>query len=151
VSLSPRDGLAAVPPGQRILLLPHCLRFSNVCKAKYSKNGLECARCSLDCPVNTLTAAALRLGYKGVCVAPGGRLAVTYINQTRPRAIVAIACMKELDEGVNNVEGLEGNIYAPLIVIVPLSKDGCVDTEVDAQAALETIALGCGAPAAKIN
>jgi len=127
-------------------LLPHCLRQSNTCHAKYDKLGLQCAGCNRDCAINRLRDAALGLGYKGVCVAPGGRLAVNYIAQTRPKAVVAIACQKELDEGVNNVKGLDGNGYAPLVIIIPLSKDGCVDTEVDVDLALETVFLGCTAP-----
>ena len=79
----------------------------------------------------------------GVCVAPGGRLAVTFISQTRPEAIVAIACQKELEEGVGNVKGLDGNGYSPLIVIIPLSRDGCVDTEVDLAPALSALSAGC--------
>ncbi len=135
--------LAVVPAGRRVLLLPHCLRHSDICKAKYDKVGLHCAGCSADCAINVLCNAAVNLGYKGVCVAPGGRLAVTYISQTRPDAIVAIACKKELQEGVGNVNGLDGNGYQPLIVIIPLSRDGCVDTEVDVGPALAAISVGC--------
>ncbi len=137
------DRLAVIPVARRVLLLPHCLRHSDVCKAKYDKQGLQCAGCSVDCAVNVLSAAAVRLGYKGVCVAPGGRLAVTFISQTRPDAIVAIACQKELEEGVGNVKGLDGNGYSPLIVIIPLSRDGCVDTEVDLVPALSALSAGC--------
>lgn len=135
--------LASIPAGRRVLLLPHCLRHSDVCKAKYDKQGLQCAACSGDCAINVLRNAAVRLGYMGVCVAPGGRLAVTFISQTRPEAIVAIACQKELEEGVGNVKGLDGNGYSPLIVIIPLSRDGCVDTEVDLVPALSALSAGC--------
>lgn len=31
----------------------------------------------------------------------------------------------------------------PLIVSIPLSKDGCIDTEVDIEKALEVLAAGC--------
>ena len=63
--------LAAIPMAERILLLPHCLRRTDTCKAKYSKLGLECAECNPDCAINYLRSSALRLGYKGVCVAAG--------------------------------------------------------------------------------
>lgn len=138
-----RAKLAKVPAAERVLLLPHCLRQSNSCKGKYDKLGLHCQECNPDCAVNRLCSAAISRGYRGVCVAPGGRLAVTYIESTRPKAIVAIACAKELEEGVQNVRGLKGRAMKPVIVIVPLLKDGCVDTEVDVALALETIALGC--------
>lgn len=137
------NALAGITAGRRVLLLPHCLRHSDVCKAKYDKQGLQCAGCTVDCAINVLRKAAVRLGYMGVCVAPGGRLAVTFISQTRPDAIVAIACQKELEEGVGNVKGLDGSGYRPLIVIIPLSRDGCVDTEVDLGPALSALSAGC--------
>jgi hypothetical protein len=59
---------------------------------------------------------------------------------------VAVACQKELEEGIRGVRGIEGgDIAAVPIVVIPLSKDGCVDTEVDAEEALATLALGCPA------
>ena len=62
-------------------------------------------------------------------------------------AIVAVACEKELQEGIRGVGELTPNRQAPIpIVIIPLSKDGCVDTEVDVELALEKISLGCKLP-----
>jgi hypothetical protein len=136
--------LSQVNPAERILLLPHCLRRSEACKAAYNKEGLQCVKCSADCPVNLLREAALESGYKGICIAPGGRLAVNYVRQMQPRAIVAVACEKELEEGVQGVEELtRDNQMKPVIVIIPLIKDGCVDTEVDIEEALEIINTGC--------
>lgn len=136
--------LSQVNPSERILLLPHCLRRSDSCKAVYNKEGLQCVKCNPDCPVNLLQNAALDSGYKGICVAPGGRLAVNYVKEKKPRAIVAVACEKELEEGVQGVEELnrESNIK-PVIVIIPLVKDGCVDTVVNIEEALEIINTGC--------
>lgn len=135
--------LASIDPVRRILLLPHCLRRTETCEARYDKEGLQCAGCNPDCAINQLREVALRLGYQGVCVAPGGRLAVNYISDHRPKAIVAIACEKELEEGVNNVRGLAASVYKPLIVIVPLTHDGCVDTEVDVGQAISVLSVGC--------
>jgi hypothetical protein len=132
-----------IPANERVLLLPHCLRHSNTCKAKYSNTGLECAECNPECAINCLRSAAVNLGYKGVCVAPGGRLAVNYINDKRPKAIIAVACDKELEEGIGNINGIEKDDYVPVIVIIPLLRDGCVDTEVDIGVALEAINAGC--------
>ena len=138
--------LASIVAAHRILLLPHCLRRAETCKARYDKAGLQCVSCTPDCAINRLREAALRLGYHGVCVAPGGRLAVNYISEHRPKAIVAIACEKELEEGVNNVHGLAASVYRPLIVIIPLTRDGCVDTEVDVERALDVLSIGCAEP-----
>lgn len=141
---SAKGRLSRIPPSQRILLLPHCLRRSQNCQGKYDKRGLECCECNPDCPVNHLRQAAINLGYKGVCIAPGGRLAVNYVKEIHPEAIVAVACQKELEEGIHGVQELNGgNESGPVIVIIPLTRDGCVDTEVDEERALELIALGC--------
>ena len=67
-----------------------------------------------------------------------------YVKENNPRGIVAVACHKELDEGIHGVREL-ADVDGPElpIVIAPLTKDGCVDTEVDVEQALEIIALGC--------
>ena len=136
--------LMQVPPERRILLLPHCLRRTETCHAKYGKWGLECGECNPECPVNNLRRAALDNGYMGVCVAPGGRLAVNYVKEMRPEAIVAVACEKELEEGIHGVQEISSKEEAaPVIAIIPLARDGCVDTEVDIEAAVEMISLGC--------
>jgi len=137
--------LMHIVPSRRILLLPHCLRHSNSCKAKYDEEGLQCIHCNPECSVNRLSTAAAAYGYGGICVAPGGKLAIKYISKKRPEAIVAIACDKELEEGVQGVKEIkrDDNIPIPLMVIIPLLKDGCVDTEVDETAALEAIRTGC--------
>lgn len=134
--------LASIEVSGRILLLPHCLRRADTCQGKYSKWGLECVECNPECPVNLLRSTAIKHGYKGVCVAPGGRLAVKYVKETRPKAVVAVACEKELEEGVHGVqEAAEGE--APLMVVIPLTRDGCVDTEVDIDEARRIISIGC--------
>ena len=135
--------LSEIDPSQRILLLPHCLRQSNTCKATYNDEGLQCQRCDPDCAVNQLTAAAIEYGYKGACVAPGGRLALKYVEKSRPQAVVAVACEKELMEGVEGVKALAKINLTPLTVIIPLVKDGCVNTEVNIAKALEIISTGC--------
>ena len=101
------EQLAQVEPSQRVLLLPHCLRRADTCRGKYNKQGLQCSGCNPDCPVNNLRKAAMQLGYKGICVAPGGRLAVQYVRENRPRGIVAVACDKELEEGDADTESIE--------------------------------------------
>jgi hypothetical protein len=137
------EQLAQIEPSERILLLPHCLRRSNTCKAGYNGEGLQCVECNPECPVNRLNSAANRNGYKGVCVAPGGRLAIKYVYEKQPRAVIAVACEKELDEGVKGIENTVSEGSKPLIIIVPLVKDGCIDTEVDVDVAIEIISVRC--------
>ena len=63
---------------------------------------------------------------------------------------MAVACDRELVEGVDGVKKLaEAETQVPPIVVVPLAKDGCVDTEVDEEQVLRAIALG--APSELVN
>lgn len=80
-------------------------------------------------------------GYKGVCVAPGGSMVLRFVEEMAPLGIVAVACEKELEMGVRGVEtlALDERIRMPTITIVPLSKDGCVDTEVDIALVLDVL------------
>ncbi|MFB0536525.1 MAG: DUF116 domain-containing protein [Anaerolineae bacterium] len=138
-----RERLAAVPPSERMLLLPHCLRDSQRCQADNTKHGLACRGCSPDCTIHRLRREALELGYGGVCVAPGGTLVLEFLAQQKPRGIVAVACYKELEMGLEAVTkmGQGPDWEMPAAVIVPLSKDGCVDTEVDVERVLEVMRL----------
>ena len=140
-----KERLSRIEPQERVLLLSHCLRPSQTCPAKYNKQGLDCLDdCAEDCAIGRLRRVAVGLGYKGVCIAPGGRLAVRFIQENKPRGIVAIACMKELEEGVQAVSQLApGAALKPVVLVVPLTTEGCVDTEVDEDRAMKMITLGC--------
>jgi hypothetical protein len=138
------EQLSNIPPGERVLLLSHCMRPSQTCPGKYSKQGLECPDdCQEVCSIGSLRRAALKLGYKGICIAPGGRMALKFVKENNPRGIVAVACNKELEEGIEAVRELGAEDMMPPIVPVPLTADGCVDTVVDEKYALEIISLGC--------
>ncbi|HOO73308.1 MAG TPA: DUF116 domain-containing protein [Spirochaetota bacterium] len=127
-----------VPRSETILLLPHCLRVSATCKAAADDDGLVCRECNSECQINILRKAAIMQGFKGVCIAPGGSLALKYVKKTRPRAIIAVACEKELSEGIENVKELfcSDAVHAPEVTIIPLVKDGCIDTKVDIESSL---------------
>ena len=91
------------------------------------------------CPIYELRTAATEAGYGGICVAPGGRLAARFVAEREPAGVVAIACNKELAEGRDAVEKMEWAGGMPASAIVPLLRDGCVDTEVDVAAARAVI------------
>ncbi len=66
------------------------------------------------------------------------------LKESSPQGIVAVACHKELEEGICGVKELADNDgLMPPIVVVPLTTDGCVDTEVNEEQALQVIASGC--------
>ncbi len=144
------ERLAATDPTERILLLSHCMRPSRSCPGKFTKQGLECPDdCLEECVVGRLRRAALSSRYKGVCIAAGGAMAVRFVVEQNPKAIVAVACARELGEGVDAVGSMARNNeeIVPPILVVPLTKDGCVDTEVDEERALDAINAGLRAEA----
>ena len=144
-AIDQRTEFEGIDPGERILLLPHCLRPSEGCRGKHTRSGMECPDdCALPCAIRSLREAALAAGYKGVCIAPGGRLALRYVEEKRPRGIVAVACDKELESGTSGVkEAAAKGMPLPSMIIIPLARDGCVDCEVDEEEAIRMIRLGC--------
>lgn len=136
------DDVGGVPSNKRVLLLPHCLRPSQGCPGKMTKQGLDCTGCThTECAVYHLRAAALDAGYAGVCVAPGGRMAVRFLAERQPAGVVAVACQQELEEGIEAIESMDWENGYPAVAVIPLLKDGCVDTEVDVDLA-RSIILG---------
>jgi len=134
------NGVDKVPFAQRVLLLPYCLRPSQDCPGKMTKQGLDCTGCTLvTCAIYQLRTAAVEAGYGDVCIAPGGRLAVRFLAERQPAGVVAIACSKELEEGLEAVDQMEWANGRPAAAVVPLLRDGCVDTEVDVAAARAVI------------
>lgn len=142
---APINGVKEIPFARRVLLLPHCLRPSEGCPGKMTKQGLDCTGCTrVECAIYQLRASAVEVGYGGVCVAPGGRLAVRFLIENQPAAVVAVACHKELAEGLEAVDEIEWQNGRPTVASVPLLLDGCVDTEVDVTIAREIILSGNG-------
>jgi len=134
------DDVGNVPFAQRVLLLPYCLRPSQDCPGKMTKQGLDCTGCTLvRCAIHQLRAAAAEVGYGGICVAPGGRLAVRFLDERQPAGVVAVACHKELEEGLEAVDQMAWTNGHPEMALVPLLRDGCVDTEVDVALARSVI------------
>jgi hypothetical protein len=136
-----RNGdISDIPAEQRMLLLPHCLRPSQGCPGRMTPQGLNCDGCTrTDCRIYPIREAAKRAGYLEVCVAPGGRLAVRRVAEIRPAVILAVACDKELAEGVAAVNALGWEQLAPPIIQISLLRDGCVDTEVDVDGVIAVI------------
>jgi hypothetical protein len=123
-----------IPINQRTLFLPHCLRVADRCKASYNEEGLQCKRCTKDCKINIITRAAEKMGYK-CFVVPGGAMVFNMAKKYQPKGVVAIACYNELREGASRTD-ME---YKVPFQIVPLRKDGCVNTDVVLDDVLHTL------------
>ena len=88
-------------PAERILILtPHCIQWDK-CVHKITRNVENCHQCG-HCGVGDM----LRLSHKYGCklvVATGGTLARQMVKEARPKAIVAVACERDLTSGMQDV------------------------------------------------
>ena len=88
-------------PGDRILILtPHCIQ-KDTCVHKITRNVENCKQCG-GCSVGDMIALSHKYGCKLV-VATGGTLARQMVMQARPKAIVAVACERDLTSGIQDV------------------------------------------------
>jgi hypothetical protein len=118
-----RDRFAEIDYSDRILLLPQCLRDRS-CDAELTEYGYDCGDCD-RCKVADIKRVAEELGYR-VFILPGGAVVEKILRRFRPKAVLGVACMKEL---------VLGNIVCEKVGIpaqgVALLRDGCVGTDVD--------------------
>jgi geranylgeranyl pyrophosphate synthase len=119
-----RPALAAIPPGRRLFLLPHCLADRAACVGKYDAVGLHCGGCG-GCEIHALKSEAERLGYS-VIVAEGTGSVVTKILEGEADAILGVACLDSLEKSFLRV----AELGVPHMAL-PLLKDGCVDTKAE--------------------
>jgi len=124
---------AAVPPAERVVFLPQCLRRIGRCQAIETARGYECREC-MQCPAGTITREAARLGYKGVYMLKGGRAVAQVLCEARPTAVVGVACSYEGALGI-----LECERKGVAVQFVPLTRDGCAETDVDLDEVLSVL------------
>lgn len=129
-----RDTFATIPFDRRILLLPQCLRDKDNCPAEMDELGLLCEECG-RCQIGPLQAKAEALGYI-VLVAEGTTVVTRLIEQGTIDAVVGVSCLSVLERAFPHMaaEAIPG-------IAIPLLRDGCVDTEVDAAWVEDTLAL----------
>jgi hypothetical protein len=114
----------AFPYDKILLLLPHCIQFS-MCKIRVTFNPDNCVRCG-KCDISDIVDYCKERNIP-LHIATGGTMARKVIKETRPKAIVAVACYRDLIEGLIDVKKL------PVIAVLnKIGKDGpCVNTSVD--------------------
>lgn len=111
-----------VPPEELLLLLPHCLQYKD-CQQRISDDLDLCEGCG-RCDICQLV--QIKKKYQiPTFVVDGGQLALAVANRGSYRAIVAVACEKELEEGI-----LESAL--PVLGIVNRRPEGpCRNTKVE--------------------
>lgn len=106
-----------------LLLLPHCLQ-SFECPHRVTSEVRNCQRCG-KCEIADLITMCDTYGIK-MSIATGGTLARRVIVETRPRAIVAVACERDLTGGIQD------SYPIPVIGVLNERPHGpCRDTRVD--------------------
>lgn len=112
-----------VRPEELLLLTPHCLQ-NDQCAHKVTRDVHNCRQCG-RCQVGDLLALAERYGI-GFMIVTGGTLARQMIGQCRPKAVIAVACERDLMSGMNDVFPL------PVIGLMNQRPHGpCFNTVVD--------------------
>ncbi|KKY02901.1 hypothetical protein VN21_00445, partial [Paraclostridium benzoelyticum] len=107
-----------------LILIPHCIQKSE-CKLKITTNVRNCKSCGL-CNVKDLIDLQDKYNVH-VFIATGGTLARKKIKETRPKAVVAVACERDLTAGVQDIR------QVPVLGVFNKRPNGpCVDTKIDA-------------------
>jgi uncharacterized protein len=86
-----------VSPDKALLLLPHCIQFSD-CAIKITGDVDKCRHCG-QCDISALAELAASRGVY-IAVATGGTLARKIIVEKRPAFILAVACERDLTSGI---------------------------------------------------
>ncbi len=119
-----RAAYTHIPMEDRILLIPHCLRDHENCIAPIDDEGYHCQKCG-RCVISDITLKAEARGIKWYMVG-GGSHAIRIVKNARPRAVLGIACFSDAKVATEKI----GEYGIPTQAVL-LSKDGCVNTEVD--------------------
>jgi len=116
-----------------LILLPHCLQHVN-CDIRITTDIAKCAKCG-KCDIAKLCELSEKYQIK-MAIATGGTLARKIIIDCRPKFIIAVACERDL------VEGLREVFPIPVYGVLNLRPEGpCVNTKVAVEK-IETALIG---------
>lgn len=108
-----------------LILIPHCVQ-KNSCKLKVTTNIETCKQCGL-CNIGDLVKLKEKKNVN-IFVATGGTLARKIIFENKPKAVIAVACERDLTSGVQDVSNI------PVLGIFNKRPNGpCVDTCIDVE------------------
>ncbi len=106
-----------------LLLLPHCLQFHD-CRIRITRDINDCEQCG-KCSIGELK--KLGQDYQiAVGIANGGTLARKIVHDANPDVIIAVACHRDLTDGVR--ESWKYPVYA---ILNERPHGPCFDTQVN--------------------
>ncbi|MCR3921253.1 MAG: DUF116 domain-containing protein [Firmicutes bacterium] len=118
-------------PDRLLVLLPHCLQITD-CTNRITTTTDNCARCG-RCDIGGLLDLCDRYGCH-LRIATGGTLARDAVKKLRPKAIVAVACERDLTSGILDC------IPLPVFGVTNLRPNGpCFNTQVNLAAVEKAI------------
>lgn len=86
-----------VKPEELLLLLPHCLQNSN-CRIKLANNLINCEKCG-ECTIKELCEIGINRKIM-LSLAKGGTEARKILGEIKPKAVIAVACERDLISGI---------------------------------------------------
>ncbi|MBC5996012.1 DUF116 domain-containing protein [Romboutsia ilealis] len=108
-----------------LILIPHCVQKSS-CKLKVTTDIKNCKQCGL-CNIGDLVRLKENKNVN-IFVATGGTLARKMILENKPKAVIAVACERDLTTGVQDVSKI------PVLGVFNKRPNGpCVDTCIDVE------------------
>lgn len=112
-----------VKKDELLILLPHCLQYSE-CQYKITNDIHNCTMCG-KCDIKNIQDLCKKYKVRAV-VATGGTLAREWIKKYKPKAIIAVACERDLVSGINDVKQL------PVLGVLNERPNGpCFNTKVN--------------------
>nr|WP_317332526.1 DUF116 domain-containing protein [uncultured Romboutsia sp.] len=106
-----------------LILIPHCIQKSS-CKLKVTNKIENCAKCGL-CNVSDLVKLKEKTRIN-IFIATGGTLARKIIIDNKPKAVIAVACERDLTSGIQDMK------HIPVLGVFNKRPNGpCVDTLID--------------------
>ena len=116
--------IAAFSQSSRLLLLlPHCLQFHD-CRIRITRDIKDCEQCG-RCDICNLKQLSEKYDIS-VGIANGGTLARKIVHDAHPDIIIAVACHRDLTDGVR--ESWKYPVYA---ILNERPNGPCFDTHVD--------------------
>ncbi|HHX23607.1 MAG: DUF116 domain-containing protein [Tepidanaerobacteraceae bacterium] len=112
-----------IKPERILILAPHCLQRWD-CSFKVTADISNCRHCG-RCDIDNLSNLSDKYGIK-LAVVTGGTLARKMVIDHKPKAIIAIACERDLTEGILDTNPI------PVMGVLNIRPEGpCKNTKVD--------------------
>jgi hypothetical protein len=128
-----KNAFSAAKHSERVVFVPHCMRNIEKCIAHEKGSHYVCMECGA-CKISEISKSSRKLGYMGLFILKGGKAVDKLVSELKPKAIVGVACFFEGTQGIK-----AGEKHKLSVQFVPLTKDGCVNTDVELSEVLKTL------------